>query len=273
MSAKYVVLGGKKTVSKEALSKSQKEKHSILTDDLMKRIERNREKMGESEDLTNVSGRVVVKVNLESKNQHTFENGQIIRRERQYNEFNKRITEPVNALVISADIIPAGSEILVGHNSLHPSNEIFDYKKIGGLDNDIRYFSLPEEDCFAWRDESGELRPMKNFEFAYRVFSPYKGLMLGVEPSLIRQVLYIRTGKLVGNVAHTVKAADYEIIYQGTNGREDRVIRCRHFPEEYNDKEELTAIAHDLTEKVNKGELLVGLSTSDAKTINEWQKQ
>lgn len=267
--AKHIVFGGKSHISKEALKKSAEEKHQILKDDLFSRKQRTEQKLLEKELLANVEGRVVVKVDVEKKNFHTFENGQTIRRERQYNEFNRRLTEPVNATVISSDYIPAGSEILIGHNALHEVNKIYDYDQT--LDTDVEYYSLPEEDCFAWLDESGELRPMKNFEFAYRVFKPYEGLIDGIEPSVIPQVLYIRTGEFAGNVAHCLKASDYEIVFQGAGGREDRVIRCRHFPEDYNDKEELIAISHDLTEKVNKGQLLVGLSTSDAKTINEWQ--
>jgi hypothetical protein len=269
--AKHVVFGGVAPVAKEALKKSAEEKQSLLKDELFSRKKRTEEKLKDSESLINVSGRVVIKISSESKNFHTFENGQTIRRERQYNEFNRRVTEPVNCVVISSDYIPAGSEILIGHNALHEVNKIYDYDKT--LDTDVGYYSLPEEDCFAWRDESGELRPMKNFDFAYRVFKPYEGLIAGIEPSVIKEVLYIRTGEFAGNVARCLKASDYEVIFQGKDGREDNVIRCRHFPDEYNEKEELIAIDHDLTDKVNKGQLLVGLSPSDAKTINEWQNQ
>ena len=91
--------------------------------------------------------------------------------------------------------------------------------------------------------------------------------MLGIEPTIVKDVLYITTGEFKDNVVHVLKAADYEIIYQGKDGREERVIRCRHFEDDYNEKEELVAIAHDLTDKVKSGELLIGLSTKDAKQI------
>lgn len=222
--------------------------------------------MGE---LKYISGRVIVEVDIEKKNSHKFQDGTEIRLERKYNEFNRRITEPVNATVISAEHIPSGSEILIGHNSLHDTNKIFNFKPLSGeaIASDIKYFSLPEEDCFAWRDENNELQPMKDFCFALRVFKPYKGILEGIEPTEIKNVLYITTGYLNGKVVHTLKASDYEIIYQGLDGREARVIRCRHFQDEDNEKEEIVAISGDLTKQVNSGKLLVGLSKSDCKAI------
>jgi hypothetical protein len=217
-------------------------------------------------ELKHVKDRVIIKVDVESKNSHKFENGQTIRLERKYNEFNRRITEPTNAEVISAENIPKGSEILIGHNALHDVNRIFNYAQLSGNveGSDIRYYSIPEMECFAWRDADGSLKPMKNYAFGLRVYEPYKGFLEGIEPTLIENVLYITTGKLSGNICRTLKASDYEIIFQGQNGKEDHIIRCRHYEDECNDREEILAIDNWLTEKLNNGELLIGLTPSKA---------
>jgi hypothetical protein len=231
----------------------------------------NNELLESEENLKHILGRVAVKVDTELKNWHSFSDGTKIRRERRYNEFNRRITEPVNAIVISAENIPQGSEILIGHNALHDVNRILNYTSLSGKieSTDVKYYSLPEDDCFAWIDKEGVIHPMKNYSFALRVFKPYEGALSGIKPTIIKDVLFITTGEFKGQVVHTLKAADYTIIYQGKDGREAQVIRCRHFEDDYDEKEEIVALAHDLTEKLNSGKLLIGLTESDAKTLKE----
>jgi len=63
-----------------------------------------------------------------------------------------------------------------------------------------------------------------------------------------------------------LKACDYEIIFQGVNGREERLIRFRHFPNQEHEREEVIAVDGYLTDLVNKGKLLIGLSPTNAKT-------
>lgn len=222
--------------------------------------------------LKHTKGRVVIEIDLEFKNSHKFSDGTVIRLERDYENFNKRETQPVNAIVISAEHIPVGSEILISHNALHEVNLINDYKKLSGKQqaSGIRYYSLPETDCFAWRNSQGELCPMKNFAFALRVFEPYKGVLQGIEPQLIKNVLYITTGEFSGNVCHVLKASDYEIVFQGQNGREERIVRCRHFEDDYNEREEIVAVDHELTDKLNNGGILIGLTPTDCKNIFEY---
>lgn len=221
--------------------------------------------------LKHIEGRVIVSVDTQSKNWHTFQDGTKIRRERQFNEFNRRITEPVNATVISADKVPSGSEILISHNAIHDSNRIFDYTSLSGVfeSTDIKYYSLHESDCFAWRDEKDEFHPMKNFCFALRVFQPYKGLITGILPTIVKDVLYITSGELCGNICHVLKASDYTIVFQGKDGREKNIIRCRHFEDQYDERQEVIAISHELTDKLVNGELLIGISPQDAKPIKE----
>lgn len=219
-----------------------------------------------------VQGRVICQVDLEGKNTHQFADGTKIRLERDYNNFNRRETQPVNGIVISAENIPEGSEILISHNALHDSNRLFNYTPLSGSAqaSDIKYYSIPEEDCFAWRDNDGTLKPMKNFEFALRVFKPYVGRISFVSPVLMKDVLYITTGKLKNNVCHTLKSSDYEVIYQELDGREGRLIRLRHSEDSDFNREEITATSHTLTDQVNKGELIIGLEPSKAKTLKEY---
>lgn len=209
-------------------------------------------------------------VDLESKNSHRFEDGTEIKLARGFNNFNRRESQPVNATVISADNIPEGSEILIGHNSLHETNKINDYKPLSGAEaaSSVKYYSIPEEECFAYRGADGLMKPCKEFQFGLRVFKPYRGVIEGIEPELLNDVLYCTTGDLKGYVVQTLKAADYQIIFQSSKtGKEDSLIRFRHSDEEELVREEVALIRHDLTDLVNIGDLIVGLSISDAQPI------
>ena len=217
--------------------------------------------------LKHVNGRIVIKIDLEGKNTHTFENGLTIYRGRQFNELNRRITEPVNAWVIDAEYIENGSEILIHPNSICDANKIFNYANISTEEgNSLRYYSIETESAFLFR-EGETWKPLKNFATALRVFKPYSGMIDGIPPEQIKNVLYITAGEYKGEVMHTVRAADYEIIFMGTNGREQRIIRCRHYEDIEHDREELIIVRHDLTEQVNEGELLIGLSPTDCKNL------
>jgi hypothetical protein len=220
--------------------------------------------------LKHTHGRVVVSVDMEFKNSHQFEDGTVIRLERQYNEFNQRITQPVNAIVISADNIPSGAQILIAHNCTHDTNKIFDYKNLSGeeIASDVKYFSIPESDCFLWKDNDGEWKPCGVYETALRVFKPYRGIMEGIEPEIIKNTLYVTSGEYKGLVVRTLVACDYEVIFQGDEGREERIIRFRPNGDEAEKREpEAICIDNEKTELVNEGELLVGLSISDCKSI------
>ena len=230
-------------------------------------------------------GRVIVSVDIENKNWTNITgegNKEIkIRLERQWNQLNRRISEPVNAFVISSDFMPIGAEVLIHHNSLHDVNRLFNFNKLSGQSeaSDIKYYSLPETECFIYREkDSPKWKPCKNFETALRVFKPYDGILLGIEPKEIKNKLYITSGEYKGQVACVLKGCDYQIVYQGVSGREENIIRLRHF-QESNPREEIVAIDHDMTEQVNNGNLLIGITVSDAKKLerikyeNEVSKQ
>jgi len=53
----------------------------------------------------------------------------------------------------------------------------------------------------------------------------------------------------------------------GESGVEEKVIRCRHYENEINEREEIIAIDEILTKKINDMELMVGVSPTDAKYI------
>ena len=108
---------------------------------------------------------------------------------------------------------------------------------------------------------------MPNFVTALRLFKPYVGTFEGVPPTLLKDRLLITSGELKDKAVITLKSSDYEIIYQNENGTEDRVIRVRYF-NEWNERNEIISIDDNLTEMINKGEILVGLSFSDAKSLN-----
>lgn len=211
--------------------------------------------------------RVVISIDLEGKNSHTFSDGTKIRLERQYNNLNRRETEPVNAIVVDAENIPIGAEVLVHHNATHDVNRIFNHSSLSGTEtaSDIKYFSISVNECFLWRMGSDKWHPMPGYATALRVFQPHTGLIQGIPPTKINNTLYILDGEYKGLVCLTLKASDYEIIYQENTGREGRVIRCRVEPNELEQREsEIIAIDHDMTDKVNNGELLIGLNPSNA---------
>lgn len=220
-------------------------------------------------ELKHVEGKVVISIDLQGKNYHTFSDGTKIRLERQFDNLNRRYTEPVNAKVVSGEDIPEGTEILIHPNVVHDSNRVFNYCQLSGEEtgSDIKYYSAPEEMCFAYLDNR-EWKPLKGFDFGLRVYKPYTGFLHGIEPTQLKDVLWVTTGELKDKAVLTVKAADYMIIFQNTDGREGQLIRFRPFGnEKINREPEAIAILQEVTDKILSGEYLVGLSTSDAKPL------
>jgi hypothetical protein len=216
-------------------------------------------------------GRIIVQVDMEYKNSVAFADGTKIRLERKYDNFDQKYTQPVNAIVISGKDIPEGSEILIHHNATHATNFIHNYKPLSGKNeaSDIKYYSILETEAFAWRN-GDEWQPLPGYDFALRVFRPYFGPLDGIEPTQIKNTLYLTTGEYKGLICHTVKAADYEIIFQDTNGRERRLLRTRTNGDPKRQmEEEVVAINHKLTEELYDGKIYVGLNKSDAKPVNE----
>jgi len=213
--------------------------------------------------LKSPANRVIIKVDLESKNSHTFKDGTKIKLERVYDNFNMRYVKPVNAEVVSAKDIPSGAEILIHHNATHDTYKIFNYQRpTAEASSEMQYFSIPIEECFMWRDKKcSSWNPLNNFITGLRIFEPYTGFLQGIEPMLVKNKIYVTSGELEGNVVGTVISSDYEIIYQDDDGTEGRIIRLRYYPEG-NDRNEVISIEHEMTNKVRNGDLLVGYSLS-----------
>lgn len=215
-------------------------------------------------------GRIVVQVWMEEKNFHSFEDGTVIRLERKYDNFDLKYVSPVNAIVLSAENIPEGAQVIIHHNSTHDSNRIFNYVSLSGSDvaSDVKYFSIPELEAYLWRMPGEEWQPVKGFATGLRVFEPYTGILQGIAPKKINDTLLITSGLLKGKVVMTVRAADYQLIFQD-NGRERNVIRIRHDDEADIEREEVVLIHNEFTERVANGTMWVGLTPSDAKPLHE----
>ena len=258
--------------SKESIDASRSHNEIILKDGDNNLLSKSVNKLDQSESLIHVEGRIVVKLDMENKNSWTFSDGTKIRYERNFNNFNRRETQPVNCIVISAENIPSGAEMLVDHNAFHETNRINDYKNnFEHSESDrVRYFSVPVYECYAWRTGKENWQPFNGFEFALRVFKPYEGLIQNIEPKKLDDILYVLTGELKGNVVKTIKASDYVIVYQGDDGQEKKLLCFRPDGEEQRGLEpEAIAIMHELTEQINEGKLLIGYETKDAKCLNQ----
>lgn len=217
--------------------------------------------------LEHTEGRVIIRVDLDFKNWHTFSDGTQIRLERDYENLNRRETQPINAICISGEGIKPGSEVLIHHNATTETYKINNYKPLSGenISGNVQYFSIPSEQCFIWRD--GDVwKPLPPYETALRVFEPYKGVLDGIYPQKLKHTLFVTSGELKDKVVATEKAVDYEIVFQDINGMEGRIIRFRPFGDpKTNKEEEAIAIMNELTKKVLNGDLLIGLSTTDCK--------
>jgi hypothetical protein len=230
-------------------------------------------KTSDMQELKHVKGSVITKVNTDFKNSHRFSDGTTIRLERDRNRFDKNYTTISQGEVVDAEYIPAGATIFFHHNASHEMYRIYNYKTISGgeIASNIQYFSIPEDQCYLWRIGEGPAEPLRGFVTALRVFKPYTGVIHGIEPAKLKNTLYITSGKLKGQVVRTLKACDYEIIFNNLAGVEERVVRCRHWDYSDEEREEIVAIDNGATKKVNAGELHIGLTVTDCKPLKSLQ--
>ena len=213
-------------------------------------------------------GRVLLKVDTQQKNKHTFDNGVTIQLERDVENLDKKYTAQTLGECVHSEYIPVGAMVLFHHNSLHPVNEIQNHSQLSGenIASGIKIYSVPEVECYLWKmPGSFTWNSTKGFCTALRVFEPYKGTLNGIEPTKIKNVLYLTSGEYQWYVVHTVKAADYPVTFRNETGKDETIIRCRHFENEENEREEIIGIAQDLTEKLKNKQLLIGLEPKDAK--------
>jgi hypothetical protein len=224
--------------------------------------------------LTHVEGKIVVSVDMNYKNSVTFADGTKIALERKYDNFDEKYTKPVNAIVVSADGIEEGAEIIIHHNCTHDTNRILNYQPLSGEveAKDVRYFSIREDEAFAWYDKDNKTwMPLKGFDFALHIFKPYKGVLHNIEPTPIKNCLWVTTGQYANNACMTLQASNYRMIFQDRNGREKNIIRFRSEEDLKTQREaEVVCLHHSYTKQVLSGDLLVGLTISDAKPLKEY---
>jgi len=279
---KYHYDKSKVLVSQEDILEFEKKGQTVLSK-VASEVEKANKKISEHDDsdLMPVKGRVIVKLDMEGKNTHTFNSGLKIRLERQYNNLNRRETEPVNAIVVNGEGLENGDEILIHHNSCHPVNQIFNYLALSSDEKEstIKYFSILEEECFLYRKkDSSTWNVCKGWATALRIYNPYKGTLTGIEPTQVKNILWITSGAFKNMACHVVKHCEYEIIYQGIDGKEERVIRIRNFTDKItglkfksfisvkqeNEREEIIGIDNEITDKVKNGKLLIGVEPNKA---------
>jgi hypothetical protein len=265
--SKYFQVSPKVKYQSKQVIETIAENRLIVSAENWNNRERNAEQAMQQEcDLKYVHGRVILKIDAEAKNRVTFSNGIVIRRERRFNNFNFREVNPTNAFVVSAENYPTGAEMLIDYTVVHDTYKIFDYDSGS---HDVVFYSVKESDCFAWRTGKEEWKPTKGFEFGLRVFKPYEGNLVGILPKKLEDVLYCYTGELKGKVLRVLRGADYQMIFTNDEGKEGNIIAFNHSENPDFEKEVVIAIADDLTEQLNEGKLLIGLTPHDCKKINE----
>jgi hypothetical protein len=216
-------------------------------------------------------GRCLLKCDLDFKNNHTFKDGTTIRLERNVENLNYRETMPVQAECIEENgVVPFGAIVLCHHNSFHPTNQVFNSLSLSGeeIASGVSIYSIPLSECFLWKTKDmKEWDGVKGYAIAERVFQPYNGIIEGILPTKIKDSLYVKTGYNKGKVVRTLKSCDYEIVFRNEEGQEERIIRFRTSYPEHNEREEVLFIDEELTKKVLKGEILVGLNENNCGII------
>lgn len=222
--------------------------------------------------LKHTHGRIVTKVDLNQKNGVTWEDGTELVLERDFNNLDRKYTSQVLGTVIDAENIPSGAIVLFHHNSVHDTYEIFNHSALSGeeIASGIKIYSIMERDVFFWKMPNDEdWKPTKGFDTALRVFQPYTGTLVGIEPNQIKDTLYITSGKYKGLCCRTVDHADYMITFRDPQtGKDMEIIRIRADGNEEDGREpEVIAIDHYLTDEILKGNIFVGLNISDCKPL------
>lgn len=271
MNKKYFVIGGKKELSKEDVLGIEKSKTETLDRSHKVKEKINEKKLSDEYEIKAMEGCAIVLIDTDGKNTYTFDSGLVIRRERDYNNFDVKDTKQTFGVIVDSATIPKGALVLFHPNATHDTYKINNYEQVSGENEStsVHLYSIPEEQIFLWKTENTDWQPTKNHVTALRIYKPYSGLISGIEPAKLKNVLYILDGDLKGTAVHTLIAADYEIIFNDINGKERRVIRCRHSDTEELEREEIIAVNYDLTKEIEEGKLLIGISPSTAKKKNE----
>lgn len=217
-----------------------------------------------------IKGRVLIKMDVRQKEKVELgSTGILLYVEKNYN-FNLREDKSSMAVLIDGIGLKEGVKCLVHHLSSEPSYLINDETLLTKEEylEGYKVFSIPEDNVFCYSEDGVEWQPCKNFLMTSRMYKPYKGTISGIPNERVEGALYIDKGfdyeggeekDLSGNVAMVTPNSDYEIIFVDELHKEHRVIRTRN--------REIQAIHHNLTDKVKKGEILVGTSDVNCKAL------
>tara|TARA_R110000868_G_scaffold180622_2_gene421249 strand:+ start:6549 stop:7376 length:828 start_codon:yes stop_codon:yes gene_type:complete len=274
MNKKYFVINEDKNfISQEDILSIEKEKIEVFKKSGKELINNSNEISAklEASTLKHTKGRVIVVADKEQKNYTSFSDGTTIRLERDYNNLDRKYTQQCLGKVIDAESIPKGSLVLFHHNALHDTYKVFNHSLLDGqeITSGVSIYSIPENQCYLYKEtENSEWMPCTVFATALRVFEPYKGMLEGVLPTKIKDSLYVLTGTYKGQVVKTQKACDAEIIFRNEKGTDSNIIRFRPLGDIESDREpEAICLMNELTERVDKNELLIGISDKDCKTL------
>jgi hypothetical protein len=211
-------------------------------------------------------GKILVKMDTRQKEKYSLTKDITIKIDRGFN-FNRREDYPSRAEVIDGDGLPPGAPCLLHHNAIEKTYEIAGIVTEEERMEGIKVFSIPVDMCFCYF-ENDEWVPCKNFLITSRIFKPYKGSLVGIDPEQIKNRMYVvkgldewdgETKDLAGKVLVTLVNCDYQIIWHSKENREETLIRTRH--------REIIAIDEALTKEVHKGKYIVGVTHQTAKAL------
>jgi len=216
-----------------------------------------------------IRGQIIMKMDVTQKMKYRLTDDVTIQIEKGYN-FNLREDRSSMGYVIDGDSLPVGAKLLCHHLSIEESYRIWDEsilteeeKKEG-----FKVFSIPIDMAFCYMVEN-EWVPCKNFLITKRIFKPYNGVLVGIEPKVVKNRLFILKGvdewdgevtDLSNKVCIVTENSDYQIIWHDTDNREYSLIRTRH--------RELMGVDEGMTNQVKSGTLLVGYTVSDCEKLN-----
>ena len=215
---------------------------------------------------------ILLKMNTRQKEKYALTDNIQIEISKGFN-FNLREDRSSMGYIINGRGLTKGHQALCHHLTIESGNEVTaetiltdDEKKIG-----FKVFSVDKDMVFATSPDGIKWFPCKDFLITFRIFKPYKGKLKGIEPSVLKDRMYIIKGvdefeeeitDLSDKVACTTVNSDYEIIWHNENNREQSLIRTR--------SREVLAIDNGMLEDLKKGELLMGLSPTNCKTYKEY---
>lgn len=215
-----------------------------------------------------IKGRVLIKMDTRQKERYDLGNGATLYIEKGY-DFNRRVDKPSMAEIIDGEGLPNGAEILVHHNASEQTYEVSGVLTQEETIAGYMVFCIPKDMCFCYR-QKGKWKPCENFVISQRIFKPYKGKLVAIQPKQIKNRLYIVKGgiewdgekqDLSGKVCVVTENSDYEIIFHTKYNKPESVIRTRH--------REILAIDNKLGRDIKGGKYLIGENQKNSKKMKK----